>query len=1183
MIAAWAELSAGVRRQAPSGIREEVAYARLLTPRLSRYSASLSSLTGVSASNGNTHNQPVSDDKTGKRRIRISDVLGEADVDPFDEMLELQDHAQFLPSQEKDSSQFRCPPDSQVEFPGDEVNTAKARALLKKYQSVFTKAYQKEPAKVPPMQLRVDTAKWHTRENRLPPRTQSAERQQVIRDQYGEMLKLGIVRLCPEAEYYSQVLVVPKPHKDSETGEKLWRNCVDFKNLNNACNMERWPLPVIKEMLREIGEIRPRPRVFAKADYTHGFHQSPLALDSQIFTAFIVMMGILCWCRVPMGLKGAPSYFQNVMSNVLGAMLYSICRLYIDDILIWGDTNEALIENVERVLQRLQSHNIYLNPDKFYMGLSQIEYTGHVLDGEGIYFSREKLEKVFQIPLPKYDSEMKAFLGLAQYFHDHVRGFASIAAPLHELIRQYDKKRKKRIQYTAKAYAAFEEIKKAINECPKLYFIDPNLPIYLATDASDIACGAYLYQVGPDGKQIPILFTSHKFTETEKKWHTPDKEAYGIFYGVNSFQYLLRDVPFTIDTDHRNLVYMAESATPKVIRWKLALQSYDAHYEYIPGPTNVIPDALSRIVNVEEGTESSEEATHMCACLSCIRVTECSDTANFEQIEEEQLPRIDTNNPKRSQQWEWDESTHNWKRLRHSDETLPTHTSSAQPTVRAKRGEKRQTRKIRIRASRAKTVPIVIDGEVTRVLQPHERRQMKNLQPHELPQEAYRLLKRYHNDVSGHHGVDKTLQKLTEEGHSWPYMRAHVHMFIENCPMCQKLSHIKLAIQATRYTTVTYGPMERLNIDHMGPFPADDRGNIHILAIIDTFTRWIEFYPVKTTTAIETAECMLQHIGRFGSPYQILSDNGPAYVNEVIDHLGRTMDAEWIYTIAYSKEENAIVERSNRETLKHLRAILNHRKVRNNWSRYLPFVQRIMNATIKETIGVAPGTLLFGNALRLDTNILRAPKGADEKPIEGKPLNQWLANQLDIQQTVIDVARETQLTIETKRFDTSQPAPATTILQKGSYVLVQDPEGTDKPKLMPVHPGPYEIMGHRGDRYELRNLVNNGMSFVHISRLRPFKYDPIHTDPTEIALQDKEEFVVERILEHQGNIQDKTNMRFLVKWKGYDESSNSWEPWYDKGAGLRDNTVLHEYLRKRSWGFAIPKAQQQPGDRTSKR
>jgi hypothetical protein len=146
VIAAWAELSAEVRRQAPSGIREEVAYARLLTPRLSRYSASLSSLAGVSV-NGDAH-QPASDDKTGKRRIRISDVLGKVGVDPFDEMLDNVDNALFLPSQEKEPSQFRCPPDKQVEFPGDEVNTATVRALLKSYHTVFTKFHQKQLAKI---------------------------------------------------------------------------------------------------------------------------------------------------------------------------------------------------------------------------------------------------------------------------------------------------------------------------------------------------------------------------------------------------------------------------------------------------------------------------------------------------------------------------------------------------------------------------------------------------------------------------------------------------------------------------------------------------------------------------------------------------------------------------------------------------------------------------------------------------------------------------------------------------------------------------------------------------------------------------------------------------------------------------------------------------------------------------
>jgi hypothetical protein len=293
------------------------------------------------------------------------------------------------------------------------------------------------------------------------------------------------------------------------------------------------------------------------------------------------------------------------------------------------------------------------------------------------------------------------------------------------------------------------------------------------------------------------------------------------------------------------------------------------------------------------------------------------------------------------------------------------------------------------------------------------------------------------------------------------------------------------------------------------------------------------------------------------------------------------MDVEWIFTIAYSKEENAIVERSHRETLRHLRAILNHRKVRSQWSKYLPFVQRIMNAAIKEQLGVSPGRLLFGNALRLDTNILRPPREIDKNDSTGKPLQKWIAEQLMLQQTALEVARETQLEAQTKRFEKIPPV-STTSIPAGSYVLVQDPEGTNKSKLLPLHPGPYEVLSHDKDRYEVRNLVNDGVHAVHISRLRPFKYDSVKTDPYEVALQDNEEFIVEKILEHQGSIQDKTKMRFLVKWQGFSEESNSWEPWYEKGAGLRDNAVLHDYLRERGWGFAIPKTQQRPIDQIKK-
>ena len=71
-------------------------------------------------------------------------------------------------------------------------------------------------------------------------------------------------------------------------------------------------------------------------------------------------------------------------------------------------------------------------------------------------------------------------------------------------------------------------------------------------------------------------------------------------------------------------------------------------------------------------------------------------------------------------------------------------------------------------------------------------------------------------------------------------------------------------------------------------------------------------------------------------------------------------------TLAYSKEENAIVERANKEVMRHFRAVLLDKNTTNDWVTYLPFVQRIMNASENSSIGMSPAQLLFGNAVNLD-------------------------------------------------------------------------------------------------------------------------------------------------------------------------------------------------------------------------
>jgi hypothetical protein len=144
-----------------------------------------------------------------------------------------------------------------------------------------------------------------------------------------------------------------------------------------------------------------------------------------------------------MGLKGAPSYFQHVMqSEVLHGLQYEICEIYIDDIIIFADTEEEMSVNLRKVLERLAKHNITVSPEKCSFGLEEIEFVGHTLDKDGLHFTRAKLDKVLQIPLPVTSKQLKSFLGVTIFFSEHVQSYTDMAKPLDNMIHDYDARKK---------------------------------------------------------------------------------------------------------------------------------------------------------------------------------------------------------------------------------------------------------------------------------------------------------------------------------------------------------------------------------------------------------------------------------------------------------------------------------------------------------------------------------------------------------------------------------------------------------------------------------------------------------------------------------------------------------------------------------------------------------------------
>ena len=343
-------------------------------------------------------------------------------------------------------------------FEDIEVTDLEGDAFREEQRSILRQAFDEAgifkstlgdaPISAEPLKLVVDTEKWFGEaRNRQPPRMQSSVKQEFIRAVVKELPERGCIGPC-QAPAFSQVHVVPK--KDPGT----WRFCIDFRALNEATKSNSWTIPNIKLMLQRLGDKK--PKYFAVMDLTSGYWQAPIDKDSQEFTAFRTASGTYCWKRVPMGLKGAGSYFQQQMCNIIGSdLLYNGVEVYLDDVIVYGATEAEYLANLRALLKKFADNGVRLSPRKCRFGLREVEYVGHVINSSGRTFSDKKKLKVLNFPKPQLHKHLKSYLGLCNYFRDVIPNYATEFAPLQKLILSYSKG--KAIAWTSETEACFEK------------------------------------------------------------------------------------------------------------------------------------------------------------------------------------------------------------------------------------------------------------------------------------------------------------------------------------------------------------------------------------------------------------------------------------------------------------------------------------------------------------------------------------------------------------------------------------------------------------------------------------------------------------------------------------------------------------------------------------------------------
>jgi transposase InsO family protein len=448
-------------------------------------------------------------------------------------------------------------------------------------------------------------------------------------------------------------------------------------------------------------------------------------------------------------------------------------------------------------------------------------------------------------------------------------------------------------------------------------------------------------------------------------------------------------------------------------------------------------------------------------------------------------------------------------------------------------------------------------------------------------EEINTILKESHNAYIGHGGVERTLSKvqliLNKEKVFWPSKRADVKEYIKTCPACQFLSDIKIKVNISPYNVTVSAPMERINLDTLGPFEEDEHGNTYIIVQIDVFSRFVELYACKDTSADAAVKSIIQHIGRYGTPSQILTDNGSQYIAELTKQLLKYVDTRHITIFPYSHEENSIVERANKEVTRHLRAILFDTQLKHEWSIILPLVQRIMNSQINKTLGTSPASIIFGNNIDLERNIFKPYVDMSSDNLQ---LDDYLIRLGKAQSRIVAIAQESQRLANETYIQTRMEVIGDdrTIFEVGSFVLLQFHDSSfvtrRRPsKLSMNYKGPYRVIAQNNNtEYEIENLVNQEILTVHVKELRPFHHDGT-INPKDIARHAAGEFFVHSIVDIQGNKNPrhnryfKKNLLFKVHWLGFDDSYDSWEPYKE----LRLNKHFHAHCQSNNLAYLIPK------------
>jgi len=454
----------------------------------------------------------------------------------------------------------------------------------------------------------------------------------------------------------------------------------------------------------------------------------------------------------------------------------------------------------------------------------------------------------------------------------------------------------KRFSWSEEANNAFVKLKHQLTSAPVLASPDYSKEFFIQCDASKLGVGAVLTQLNDKGEEVPIAFFSKKLNTAQKNYSVTEQECLAVILSLKRFRPYVEGQEFTVVTDHASLQWLMRQSdlSGRLARWSLKLQGFPFKILHRKGSEHVVPDCLSR---KEELVEE----------LELVPIIDLSSDAFSSESYMSLIENVSKN-------------------------------SSKLPDLK------------------------IIDGKVykrTGLSQETVERDMfywKLWVPESLVESTIRNAHEPPNKCHG--GISKTLERLRLNLY-WPSMARDVKEFISNCETCiQNKSPNTILRPPISNSYQVERPFQKLYIDLLGPYPRSKTGNIGILIILDSLTKFPILKAIKKFSTKIVCDFLVENVFPvFGTPQSILSDNGKQFTSTEFKKLLTNRGIKHVLTAVYSPQANAS-ERVNRSIITGIRMYI--KKGQSDWDKCLPAVGEAIRSSIHHGTLFTPYCSLFG-------------------------------------------------------------------------------------------------------------------------------------------------------------------------------------------------------------------------------